>query len=62
MAEPAISILELMASLSGEPLYRACGFEPGDADAFQHRLQLAQLDHLTASKAAATTLAENYVG
>src|SRR5262249_33545415 len=33
-----------------------------DADAFQHRLQLAQLDYLTSSRAAATTLAENYVG
>jgi p-hydroxybenzoate 3-monooxygenase len=33
-----------------------------DADAFQHRLQLAQLDSLTTSKAAATTLSENYVG
>ena len=29
---------------------------------FQHRLQLAQLRYLTTSKAAATTLAENYVG
>jgi p-hydroxybenzoate 3-monooxygenase len=33
-----------------------------DADAFQHRLQLAQLDHVTSSRAAATTLAENYAG
>jgi p-hydroxybenzoate 3-monooxygenase len=33
-----------------------------DADVFQQRLQLARLDSLTASKAAATTLAENYVG
>jgi p-hydroxybenzoate 3-monooxygenase len=33
-----------------------------DADVFQHRLQLAQLDYLIASKAAATTLSENYVG
>jgi p-hydroxybenzoate 3-monooxygenase len=33
-----------------------------DADAFQQRLQLAQLECLTASKAAATVLAENYVG
>jgi p-hydroxybenzoate 3-monooxygenase len=33
-----------------------------DADAFQHRLQLAQLDYLTSSRAAATMLAETYVG
>jgi p-hydroxybenzoate 3-monooxygenase len=33
-----------------------------DADVFQHRLQLAQLDHVTSSRAAATTLSENYVG
>jgi p-hydroxybenzoate 3-monooxygenase len=33
-----------------------------DADAFQRRLQLAQLDHLTSSRAAATMLADNYVG
>jgi p-hydroxybenzoate 3-monooxygenase len=32
------------------------------ADAFQHRLQLAQLDYLTSSRAAATMLSENYVG
>jgi p-hydroxybenzoate 3-monooxygenase len=31
-------------------------------DAFGHRQQLAYLDYLAASKAAATTLAENYVG
>jgi p-hydroxybenzoate 3-monooxygenase len=31
-------------------------------DAFQHRVQLAQLDYLTSSRAAATMLAENYVG
>jgi p-hydroxybenzoate 3-monooxygenase len=34
----------------------------GDADDFEHRLQLAQLDYVVSSKAAATTLAENYVG
>jgi 2-polyprenyl-6-methoxyphenol hydroxylase and related FAD-dependent oxidoreductases len=34
----------------------------GDADAFQQRLQLAQLNYVTRSRAAATTLAENYVG
>lgn len=33
-----------------------------DGDAFQSRLQLAQLDYVTRSRAAATTLAENYVG
>jgi p-hydroxybenzoate 3-monooxygenase len=35
---------------------------PNDDGGFQHRLQLAQLRYLTTSKAAATTLAENYVG
>ena len=34
---------------------------PGD-DAFGRRLQLAELDYLTSSEAAARTLAENYVG
>jgi len=34
---------------------------PGD-DAFQHRLQLAELGYVTGSKAASTSLAENYVG
>jgi p-hydroxybenzoate 3-monooxygenase len=33
-----------------------------DAGAFRNRLQLAQLDSLTASRAAATALSENYVG
>jgi p-hydroxybenzoate 3-monooxygenase len=33
-----------------------------DQDAFEHRRQLAYLEYLAASKAAATTLAENYVG
>jgi p-hydroxybenzoate 3-monooxygenase len=31
-------------------------------DEFAHRLQLAELDYVTGSRAAATTLAENYVG
>lgn len=31
-------------------------------DAFEYRRQLAELDYLTTSRAAATTLAENYVG
>ena len=31
-------------------------------DAFDHRLHLAQLDHLTSSRAAATALAEGYTG
>ncbi len=35
-------------------------FDP--ADSYQHRLQLAELDYVTASRAAATALAENYVG
>ncbi|HEY1597896.1 MAG TPA: 4-hydroxybenzoate 3-monooxygenase [Thermoleophilaceae bacterium] len=34
----------------------------GDADDFEHKLQLAQLDYVVSSQAAATTLAENYVG
>ena len=34
---------------------------PG-SDPFQHRLQLAELDYVTSSRAAATALAENYVG
>jgi len=34
---------------------------PG-ADEFQHRLQIAELDYVTGSKAGATALAENYVG
>lgn len=33
-----------------------------DRDPFQHRLQLAQLHYVTSSRAAARTLAENYVG
>jgi p-hydroxybenzoate 3-monooxygenase len=33
-----------------------------DADAFQERLQLAQLRYVVGSRAAATSLAENYVG
>jgi p-hydroxybenzoate 3-monooxygenase len=35
-------------------------FDP--ADTYRHRLQLAQLQYVTSSTAAATTLAENYVG
>jgi p-hydroxybenzoate 3-monooxygenase len=31
-------------------------------DAFDHRIQLAELDYLTGSRAALTSLAENYVG
>jgi p-hydroxybenzoate 3-monooxygenase len=31
-------------------------------DAFERRLQLSQLRYVTSSKAAATSLAENYVG
>jgi p-hydroxybenzoate 3-monooxygenase len=33
-----------------------------DQDPFQHQLQLSQLRYVASSKAAATTLAENYVG
>jgi p-hydroxybenzoate 3-monooxygenase len=35
-------------------------FDPDDR--YQQRLQLAQLQYVTSSTAAATTLAENYVG
>jgi p-hydroxybenzoate 3-monooxygenase len=35
---------------------------PDDVDGFQHRLQLGQLRHLAESRAAQTSLAENYVG
>jgi p-hydroxybenzoate 3-monooxygenase len=34
---------------------------PGD-DPFQHQMQLSQLNYMASSRAAATTLAENYVG
>ncbi|MBA4493563.1 4-hydroxybenzoate 3-monooxygenase [Paenactinomyces guangxiensis] len=33
-----------------------------DHTAFEHRLQLAELDYVTSSRAASTSLAENYVG
>jgi p-hydroxybenzoate 3-monooxygenase len=33
-----------------------------DADEFQRRLQLSQLRYTASSRAAATSLAENYVG
>jgi p-hydroxybenzoate 3-monooxygenase len=33
-----------------------------DDDPFQQRLQLSQLDYVVSSRAAATMLAENYVG
>jgi p-hydroxybenzoate 3-monooxygenase len=33
-----------------------------DGDAFQHKLQRSQLDYVVSSSAAATSLAENYVG
>lgn len=33
-----------------------------DDDGFQHNLQLAELDYVTGSRAASTSLAENYVG
>jgi p-hydroxybenzoate 3-monooxygenase len=35
---------------------------PDDEDGFRSRLQRAQLEYVTSSEAAATTLAENYVG
>nr|MBA2616593.1 hypothetical protein [Rubrobacter sp.] len=31
-------------------------------NAFQYRMQVAELDYVTGSRAAATSLAENYVG
>lgn len=34
---------------------------PG-ADEFQHKVQIAELDYVTGSRAASTALAENYVG
>ena len=36
--------------------------QPDDVDGFMARLQRAQLDYVCSSRAAATTLAENYVG
>ena len=33
-----------------------------DEDDYRYRLQLAELDYVTSSRAAATSLAENYVG
>jgi p-hydroxybenzoate 3-monooxygenase len=33
-----------------------------DENPFDHRRQIAELDYVTTSRAAATTLAENYVG
>jgi p-hydroxybenzoate 3-monooxygenase len=33
-----------------------------DEDEFRYRLQLAELDYVTSSRAASTSLAENYVG
>jgi p-hydroxybenzoate 3-monooxygenase len=35
---------------------------PPEGDPFEERLQLAQLRYVTSSDAAATSLAENYVG
>jgi p-hydroxybenzoate 3-monooxygenase len=34
----------------------------GDQDPYESRLQRSQLDYVTSSTAAATSLAENYVG
>jgi len=34
---------------------------PGD-QAFEHRMQIAEIDYLMQSRAAQTALAENYVG
>jgi p-hydroxybenzoate 3-monooxygenase len=35
---------------------------PGGSEGFEAKLQRSQLDYVTSSRAAATTLAENYVG
>jgi p-hydroxybenzoate 3-monooxygenase len=35
---------------------------PDDGDPFTHQLQLSQLRYVVGSRAAATSLAENYVG
>jgi p-hydroxybenzoate 3-monooxygenase len=35
---------------------------PEDRDGFQSKLQIAQLDYVCSSRAASTSLAENYVG
>jgi len=35
---------------------------PDDEDGFEAKLSRAQLDYVVSSEAAATTLAENYVG
>jgi p-hydroxybenzoate 3-monooxygenase len=35
---------------------------PGGSEGFEEKLQRSQLDYVTSSRAAATTLAENYVG
>ena len=36
--------------------------QPHDRDAFEERLQLAQLRYVTSSHAASVSLAENYAG
>ena len=47
--------LLLVDDLDAPPLRRT-------TDPFDHRCQLAELDYVTSSRAAATSLAENYVG
>ena len=37
-------------------------FRPPEESAFDHKRQLAELDYLVSSRAAMTSLAENYVG
>jgi p-hydroxybenzoate 3-monooxygenase len=37
-------------------------FDGADGDPFQHQIQLSQLRYTASSRAAATSLAENYVG
>jgi len=43
-------------------LHRAGRGPSGEDDAFGHRIQVAELEYVTSSRAAATALAENYVG
>ena len=66
-----VELVERLAATGLRRVWRAQRFSwwmtsmlhraPG-GDAFQHRVQLAELDYVTSSKAAATSLAENYVG
>ena len=52
---------DLAAHVLRELLARHPDLDP-DADPFQRQLQRSQLQYVASSRAAATTLAENYVG